>query len=248
MPCLICQGSPTIDAHLIPRAFASEVTSERGEKHVVAMADEAEGFRVTNTGVYDSEILCGPCDGLLGKHENYVFNCLKKIRAQLVPVRQMARVGHLNGDTFVKFAAGICWKYCVTRPDYGRMSIGPYAKLLAGTAFERTPIPSSIDVMAVQLQAGDEEAYFYRTPMPDRQDGINVVRFSVGGFVFFLKIDKRLKLMGFPPECWLKGKSSGAFPVAPAEMFEEWQMSTKLRSGPLLRSYLGRMLERGGKR
>lgn len=244
MPCLICRTDKTINAHLVPRAFALEVTSQKGEKHVVALNDDSRNFQSTNTGVYDGHILCGACDGVLGHYENYVFTSLKQFRAELVPSGTMLRVGGLNGDMFVRFAAGICWKYSVTRLENGRISIGPYIAALADVAFTCNRIPESVDVMAIQLQFGDRQSYFYRTPMPDRQGGVNVVRFSVGGFVFFLKIDKRPKTSLFSDECWLKGKTTGAFPVAPAEQFEEWQIHSQLRSATRLRSYFDRMLER----
>ncbi|MDR5729997.1 MAG: hypothetical protein RB191_21500 [Terriglobia bacterium] len=243
MACLICGARKTIDAHLVPRAFALEVTSKAGEKHAIASANEAR-FHTTNTGVYDSNILCGKCDGLLGRHENYVFNCLKQVREQLAAPGTLLRAVGVDGDTFVKFAAGVCWKYCVTLPEYGRISVGPYVNTLADAAFERTALPDTLDVTAVQLQAGDKEAYFYRTPMPDRKSGVNVIRFSVGGFVFFLKTDKRPNPSFPPAECWLRTKLHASFAIAPAEMFEEWTLHAKMRSQTPIRSYFNQMLEK----
>jgi hypothetical protein len=214
-----------------------------GEKHAIARAG-AERFHTTNTGVYDSDILCGHCDGQLGRHENYVFNCLKQVREQLAPPGTLLRAVGVDGDIFVKFAAGICWKYCVTQPQYGRISIGPYVNILADAAFERAALPETLDVTAVQLQAGDEEAYFYRTPMPDRKSGVNVVRFSVGGFVFFLKTDKRPNPTFPPAECWLKAKTDASFAVAAAEMFEEWKLHAAIRGQSSIRSYFDRMLNK----
>jgi hypothetical protein len=241
MPCLICGVSKTIDAHLIPRAFALEVTSKAGEKHAIAHPGQRR-FHTTNTGAYDNSILCGGCDGLLGRHEGYVFNCLRQVRAQMTPAGQIVNAARICGNAFVKFAAGVCWKYCVTRPEYGRIDIGPYVKILADTAFECTAIPDSLDATAIQLQSGDGDVYFYRTPMPDRKDGVNVVRFCVGGFVFLLKIDKRPNPPSLPSECWLKGKSTASFAVAPAQLFEEWQLHAGIRAGDGVQAYFKRML------
>jgi hypothetical protein len=180
----------------------------------------------------------------LGRHEGYVFSRLKEIRAQLAAPGMILRATGVVGDTFVKFAAGICWKYAVTEPQFGRITIGPYTAMLADAAFERTSISNSLDVTAVQLQAGDREAYFYRTPMPDRKSGVNVIRFSVGGFVFFLKTDKRPNPPIPPDECWLRGKTDASFAVLPAEMFEEWNLHAQIREQRTIKSYFSRMLDK----
>ena len=243
MPCLICGTAKTIEAHLIPRAFVQEVISSLGEKHAITQVGK-QRFHTSNTGVYDSNILCGECDGLLGRHEGYIYRCLKQVRDQVAPPGTILRAVGVVGDTFVRFAAGICWKYAVTQPQYGRISIGPYVNVLAHAAFERAPLPATLDVTVVQIQVGDREAYFYRTPMPDRKAGLNVIRFSVGGFVFFLKTDKRPNPPFPSDECWLKGKIGASFVVAPAEMFEEWKLHADIRRRPAVRSYFDRMLDK----
>lgn len=244
MACLICGDCKTIDAHLMPRAFALEVRSQPGEKHAVAPPN-SNRFHKTNTGVYDREILCGSCDNLLGKHEGYVFKFLKEAREQLKAPGEFLFAEQIDGDAFVKFAAGLCWKYCVTKPEFGQISIGPYVDELADVAFEHSSIPSSIDATAIQLQFGDAEVYFYRAPRPYRNDGVNFIRFFVGGFLFFLKIDKR-RNPSFPSaECWLRGKAAASFGVAPGEKFEEWKLYTEIAGHPTLRSYFERMRRKG---
>jgi hypothetical protein len=247
MTCLICGNENTIAAHLIPRAFAMEVHASPGEQHVLTHPNE-KGFRVTNTGIYDYNILCGKCDNLLGKNEGYAFDLLKKVRAQLSPPGILLSVKPLDGDALVRFGAGVAWKYAVTRPEFGRISIGPYRQILADVAFERAAIPSSVDIAAIQLQAGDAEAYFYRAPLLDRKEGVNVVRFSVGGFVFFLKIDKRASPSIPSPECWLRGKEEGCFAVAPAHLFEEWTLHAQSYSSSGATSFFREMVKRKARR
>ena len=243
MPCLICGASKTIRAHLIPRAFATEVASTHGEKHALIHA-ASKNYETSATGRYDPDILCASCDWLLGKHEGYVFNLLKQVRAEKTTAGSYIGVNPLEGDTVVKFAAGLCWKYSVTQRSFGRIDIGPYSPILADVAFERSSIPPSIDVLATQLQSGSAESYFYRTPMPDRTEGVNVVRFSVGSFVFFLKIDRRPNPRLFPAECWFRGRSSGWFGVAPAHMFEEWRLHAQAATAPGVSGYFQRMRSR----
>jgi hypothetical protein len=126
----------------------------------------------------------------------------------------------------------------------GRISIGPYASVLAAIALRNAAIPSSLDVAMIRLIELDGDVYFYRTPLPDRQDGVNVIRFCVGSFLFFLKIDKRNSGATLPAECWLRGRTAGAFVTAPAEIFEEGRKHRLLASVPSAQQFFGEMLER----
>ncbi|MBO1909469.1 hypothetical protein KHP60_24585 [Microvirga sp. 3-52] len=240
MACLVCGASKTINAHLVPKAFATEVISERGEKHALVHAKQ-DGLRKTNTGIYDPDILCGPCDGTLGKHEGYVFDLLKRIRALRVHAGKILDCEPCDGDSIVKFAAGIVWEYANTKKENGRISIGPYSDTLKKVAFEITPIPAMIDAAAIQMQIGNEDVHFYRARLPDRKEGVNVIRSSVGALVFFLKIDKRCNPSLLPQECWVRGRPAASFLVAPADKFEEWTMHADLAAHPRVREYFDRM-------
>lgn len=79
--CVCCGAERTIKAHLIPRAFATEVASKKGEKHIITNASGAE-YRTSPTGVYDDGILCAKWDGHIGQFEGAVYNSLKHIRDQ----------------------------------------------------------------------------------------------------------------------------------------------------------------------
>jgi hypothetical protein len=240
MSCLVCGEEKTIKAHLIPRAFAKEVALNVGEKHVITNST-GDQYTTTDTGRFDDGILCGRCDGIIGQYEGTVFNILCKARDSKPRVNSILECDPLDGDIFVRFAAGVAWKYCVTKPSFGRIEIGPYSNVLREIAFKTLPIPPSIDVSAIYLQDGSSDVFFYRTPMPDRKFQVNVVRFSVGGFVFFLKTDKRPNPSFPPQECWLRGKTRGAFAIAPADTFEEWTKHGNARQHPRLKGYFHRM-------
>lgn len=240
MSCLVCGSKKTIKAHLIPKAFTKEVILNVGEKHVVTHSS-GDQYRTTDTGLFDQDILCGPCDGKIGRYEGNVFNFLRRARDARPRVNAFLECDPIDGDMFVRFAAGIAWKYSATKTSYGRIDVGPYANVLKKVAFKDKHIPNSIDLAAFFLQDGRSDVYFYRTPLLDRQGQVNLVRFSVGGFVFFLKVDKRPNPKMIPDHCWLRQKSKGAFLVAPAEHFEEWTMQADARMHPRLKGYFERM-------
>lgn len=246
MPCLICGQPKTIEAHLIPKAFVAEVKTERGEQHLILHKGDKRP-RVSNTGVYDRGILCGPCDSILGAHEDYALKLLRELRKVKAPPGSIVGVDSINGDRIVRFAAGIAWKYAVTTQP-GRINIGPYVDVLANVALRDIAIPASVDVAMLRIVELDGDVYFYRTPMPDRKDNVNVVRFTVGSFIIFLKIDQRRNGSTLPAECWLRGRTKGAFVVGPAELTEEGRMHRQLSSSSPSRRFFTEMRARKAQR
>ena len=101
MACIHCGASKTIDAHLIPKAFVMEVKSNRNEQHLL-LHKGAPGPKVSNTGVYDTEILCGPCDNLLGRYEAHVFELLKSCRKHRFEPGKVVTIRDLDGDMLVR--------------------------------------------------------------------------------------------------------------------------------------------------
>lgn len=245
MACLQCGKPKSIKAHLIPKAFVMEVKVDRGEQHLLIHQGKNKS-RVTVTGLYDDKLLCGTCDGILGDHENYAYRLLKKIRQHKAPLGSIVSISQINGDKLVRFAAGIAWKYANTRPELGRIDIGPYSSHLAEVAFGKKEIPTAFDIVMFRLFESAGDTYFYRTPIPDHQDGVNIVRFTVGSVVFFLKIDKRNSGKLLPTECWLRGKTEGAFVLVPAETFEEGRIHRDLATNPSSLNFFRRMNEKSG--
>jgi len=243
MPCLYCDAEKTIEAHLIPKAFVMEVKRDRGEKHLVIHQGRDRPI-VSNTGVYDRDILCADCDGILGQYEGYAHAILKRLRTIQAPAGTIVPVDPIDGDMMTRFAAGIAWKYAVTKPERGQLSLGPYQAILARVALGGGPIPHSIDVAMIRIVELDGDVYYYRAPVPDRKYDANVIRFCVGSFVFFLKIDKRPNGRTLPPECWLRGRAKGAFLTAPAELFEEGKLHAKLAGRHPVRQFFQTMCER----
>jgi hypothetical protein len=243
MACQHCGASDTIKAHLIPEAFVMEVKADRGEQLLILLEGQ-DRPQVSNIGTYDPDLLCGACDGILGRWEGYAFSLFKRLRAIKGDIGSIVPMGSVDGDMVLRFAAGIAWKYTATRPHFGRIDIGPYDSLLKDVALGNAPIPSTLDVAVIRLVELDGDVYYYRAPVPARHGGINSVRFSVGSFVVYLKTDKRPNDRVLPPECWLKGRSDGSFLIAPAELFTEGKLHQKLAGRAPVRRFFGDMLAR----
>lgn len=237
MACRICGSSPTIKAHLIPRAFAEEVRGD-GKGMAVVTSDNAS-FWPAQTGTFDPDLLCAYCDAWLGNFENYAIRFIRYARnVDEVEPGTMREVSGVDTEKIIRFACGICWKFGNTKPDFGKIELGPYNTILAGLSFRNEAIPASIDCYLFRLKSHSSDGMMYRHPLPDRQDGVNIVRFSVGGFVIFLKLDKRHP-SGFLSNLSTRGKNEIVFPVVPPMLFEEGRMSVE---APLQNSKLSRYL------
>jgi hypothetical protein len=235
--CLVCGATPTIRAHLIPQAFSREVRG--GDIKFALTSARATRFRPTQNGIFDPGILCQQCDNALGKNEKYTFEVLAGARRLT-----KARVGThvvmepVSGDRLIRFAAGLCWKYCVTQRPYGRIDAGPFADRLRDVAFVLSLIPPDIDLFMVHLSGGGYEKHFYRAPLPDRYKSTNFIRFSVGGFVMFLKIDKRPNPNFSSSDIWMRGRHDVVFYTAPFDAFEEGQAVLVNSRNSYLRKFL----------
>ncbi len=235
MPCANCGSIHTIKAHLIPQAFIREV---RGEDKGHALTDRVIGdFRPSQNGRYDDAILCAQCDNRLGADEKYAFETLKRIR-EAAPqiVDRSFSVERVGGDRLLRFALGIVWKYALTRLHYGQISIGPYKDRLKGALFAGGD--PQIDAFMMKLHSGDGVSYFYRAPLTSRHGGVNFARFSVGGFVFLVKLDQRTTAR-VPAEVWLRGNRNIQIPAIALDKIEEGRMFLGARkSNTRLDAYL----------
>jgi hypothetical protein len=208
MPCLRCGKAPTIRAHLIPQAFAREVRGDLFD-HAFFVGDH---LLRTKNGVADGSILCGDCDSRLGHNEGYAHGVLKEIRKLTAPHHETSRIiGPLDTDRFLRFCAGILWKFSITSKSELRIKLGKYSDELRDVAYSRNQIPKYLDAVLIRMAAkcrengSRDDVWFYRTPHPTRIDGLNLFSFSVAQFQVHVKIDRRPVPDG-DFGSWIKGK------------------------------------------
>jgi hypothetical protein len=135
----------------------------------------------------------------------------------------MCSVDGIDGDRFLRFCAGLLWKFSVTKPEYGRISLGRYQPILRAIAFcDGSEIPPSIDAFIIRLRlyVGDESIFANRAPLNDRHE-VNFVRFVVGGCLVLVKLDKR-PAPNFLARYMVRGRQRANALVLPAQEFEEY--------------------------
>jgi hypothetical protein len=239
MPCLICGAAETIKAHLTPKTFAVEV--QAGTAH--AVVSDSDKYRDTQSGIWDRDILCRDCDNEIGKLEGDAKQSLAALRADAAgkPLG-VHRLAGVAGDDIICFLAALLWKYGSTKPANGRIELGPYKQVLEDIAFRGAPIPSSVNAVGFRLlrEQDDDGVFAYRTPKPDKKDGVNVMRLMVGGVVFFVKLDRRTPSGATFREGGMAGQTDLPYWLAPASMFEEFTTGRHLVNRGKLSHFLGR--------
>lgn len=231
--CLVCGSAPTIRSHLLPEAFVREVHTDRksGEQHMLHHAEKA--FKqASKTGRFERGILCGPCDGILGRHEEIAFKLLRQLRQRRVGDKTAGRwkirdrtvpFNVPEDDAFVRFACGILWKFSSIERGYpAYLELGRFRPILEAICFGRSTIPISVDVFLerdlFQVVSFDNpvDVFYYRTPSMGPRGTLQVAQmawFNVGGFTTYVRLDRRPSDLA-PRRCWMAGRKQAHFVVS----------------------------------
>jgi hypothetical protein len=206
-----------------------------------------ESFIPSQRGAFDDNILCAKCDNFLGQFESYAGEVLQTVRRATAQSEFGVQfVDEIDGDRFLRFCAGLVWKFSVAK--FGRISLGPYQSALQRLAFiADSAIPSSIDAAIIRLRVreGDTEVFGYRMPLYDRKKQINFCRFMVGGCVMFVKLDKRPISEPNFSKCSVRGGRGVYVGVAPAQLFDEYREFAKtVERYPNLSQFLDKQADR----
>lgn len=237
MSCLVCSKAPTVRSHLIPRAFAREV--QTGKAHAVVRTPN--DFTPTQSGIVERNILCASCDNELGKTERIAVEAFRKLRREA----RTARYGQhtlkdIRGDDILRFVSGTLWKYSLASKQHGRIELGPYQDLLRDVAFSLKQVPRSVDALLIRLKRCDDDdgVFAYRTPKPERREGVRGYRLLVGGVLIFAKIDWQRPSGSSFETASIRGKPDLPYFVLPAQPFEEFQLGAKWAHSGALSEYL----------
>lgn len=201
-------------------------------------------FPFKQSRTFDSNILCQPCDGILGPWESVTINTFREIRSQAAGMRDRA-FGTVNADadSVLRFCAGVLYKYSLTTDRYGRIELGPHKELLRQVAFGKTDIPTFLNaaLFRLRLRPDDDAVYTYRAPKKDREKGTgaHTFRMLVGGVLLFVRVDKRPMVPSALSPLCPKGRDDVIFtPVRAREFEESWIPQRIVRGSEKLQAML----------
>jgi hypothetical protein len=160
------------------------------------IAEEEQYPRRTPVGVYDSTILCDSCEPIFGEWDNYAQELLSREPKDATLVLDGAKVvGYevleYRYDLLKLFFISLLWRASVSGQEfYRKVKLGPYEP--AAKRLLECRHPGSAQQFAVTLAKFDDRlAEGILDPHPEKWDGINYYRFYLGGYVAYVKADRR---------------------------------------------------------
>ena len=191
-----CEATRLIKAHIIPRAFA-RMHQSRNKKHNLELS--LTRVRPAQLGIFDKDILCERCDGLLGKHDDYLYDVIRGFA--LPPGLSKCddfSDPNVNCDALCKGILAILWRASLTsHPAYEGVSLGPYEPMARNILFGLRPLADMPELeITIQYYVsdhfGDKVNLFYTLPTRTKFQGRNGFGFGLNGFRIAAKIDNRL--------------------------------------------------------
>ncbi len=235
MACRIC-GEASIKAHLIPKAFVNQIKATPQAKHAVYKPGK-ERFETFNHGRYDPDLLCGKHDGVLGSFEGKAFSALNLGRAESVePWGTLAL--QISPSDLLLFLAAIVWKYSASK-KYS-LNVGSHEAALRDALFEGGALPPYIDGWGARIVTGEDKPFYYREPHSVRESGVNFWRFSMGGYLFCMKLDQRGKPASPPSRFWFRMSDVPLVGVVPLERSPDREGFTSLKKEGQLFNFISR--------
>jgi hypothetical protein len=202
-----------------------------GKSHAASVGTDGS-FHPSQSGTFDTTILCASCDGKLGQVEDHVARLCLAIRQQTTGAQPFGSKTCPGADKDIvrRFCAGILWKYSITSEKFGRLDLFRYQDDVRRLAYGEIGVPSWFDVALFRLRVHEEdkEPFAYRAPVIDRKGRVRLYRFLLGGILFFVKIHNKKMRPDALSDLWLSNAGALRFALAPAQSFEEFRLAARL--------------------
>jgi hypothetical protein len=189
-----CSSTDLIKAHLTPRSIGRHAQRERDPNLLVSPTRYTKALPL---GLYDPNVLCEACDGL---NDDPAFEFLKASSSspQNIVTDGINAYFEMEGvdcDLLCGFVLSILWRYSIsTLPDASEVRLGPYQDRAREVLWGVKPLASlhEFQVVCQRYTKGfiDTE-YMYSSPVDMRGPDFNSYGFSMLGFHFLAKVDRR---------------------------------------------------------
>lgn len=200
MKCRGCgEERKLIKAHIIPRSFYMDLRNTEKFLHVVP-SDPSLRVAKSNIGDYDMGILCHECDQHLATFDDYGKQVLID---RVYPFEEISREGVVAGWTIQgcnamrleKFILSILWRASLSnRKFFQEVRLGPYEKVLKEHLWGRESYHKSFGCVIAKFRDSKRAIGAHKTildPHPFRYEGKNYYRLYLGGYVVWVRVDRR---------------------------------------------------------
>jgi len=204
MKCNGCdEDKKLIKAHIIPKSFYMNLKGD-GQYLNVIHSDEDSRVGRSFIGDYDKEILCQACDGELGKYDNYAK---KLLLDQFDRFNELRKGDELVGweveeckhQELVLFFLSVLWRASISsRTNYNSIVLGPHECNIKEIIYGKYNDHLQYTCSLAKFHGGKiytlEQAIL--NPVRIKVRGVNFYQIYLGGFIAYIKVDKRISPMG----------------------------------------------------
>jgi hypothetical protein len=192
--CRFClEQRQLIEAHIIPKGFFERIRSD--EPNI--LVNESDYPKRSPQGIYDKGILCGPCDNIIGKWDQYAQEVLTMNMSGFTLIAEGQNIGgwerpEYNYELLKLFFISLVWRASIcTHSFYAGIDIGRKFEEQARQMLRdgRAGGAHDFGVVIARFVEPLGHAFFY--PHTERMNGINHVRFYLAGFIAYMKVDRR---------------------------------------------------------
>ena len=251
MPCLNCGSPATCRAHILPGAVGKDIiiSADDGRK-ALSLAAPDRTDNTLQSGIFDSDILCGACDGKLGLYDDHAIHISRLLGTHAEVLTRndftIQRDKGVNHQHLALFAAAVLWRASVsTYRELWQFSLeAPEQERFRAMAFQEiVDVPTVAILRLVSENPIAHKAARLAMSYPGRfitDDGHWRAKFSIRGLLFLIKIGQR-------PDAWLEaiavttlGKAKGpACLTGPLFSFDGMLEADNVRSTKYVTSILG---------
>ena len=192
-----CVSTELIYAHIIPRGFARAIMKEENNKQNLLVSDD--NVKPMQHGIFDPNLLCADCDGLLGKLDDFALDVWRRFLNNTVSLTTALSSITLTAtgwrSSFYRFsgvrrsppalsAKAFPWELVKRLP----------ARLYSGARpLSHLPMYQLL-LSRFRPHPGFNPAHNYTLPIPRNFEGFSGWSFSLCGFSVLAKLD----IMPFP--------------------------------------------------
>ena len=111
--------------------------ADAGHNIAVSMAKSYK----TQHGVYDPNILCAACDGILGSYDDYAIEICRTFEKRSTKFDHLFLMRDVDGDKLAKFALAVLWRASISaRDEFKKVDLGPYQDIAKEVLFGARPL------------------------------------------------------------------------------------------------------------
>jgi hypothetical protein len=189
--CKLCGApGPLVRAHVTPRSFYELST---GPLYVLTNAS-GKFTRRSQTGEYDTELVCAACEARFAPWDTYGHDLLIRSRDTAPPILdgKTTLAWSFKSFDYVKlklFFLSVLWRAAVSNRDFfAHVDIGPHEDTLRNTILHGDPgDPEFYSVIVARFPA----AAGLLNPHRERWEGINFYRLYMREYMVLVKVDSR---------------------------------------------------------